>query len=213
MSTTTVLPRDPTVAHVLEDFIFSFADSCPPIAKVVEDYIYNTVRRYHWNGARWIKYDTKYGVMHGAYSSWYEDGKPMCSMTYEDGKEHGMQTIWASGGQLHSRRMFKHGELHGSVFEWYNDRQLRSCEEYVRGKRHGDSTEWHRNGVKKVERNYENGEIVGVAKEWNEDGELLYEMRYGEEDTIWARAVEAEENLNRTLEAEDEHRAKRCRFM
>jgi hypothetical protein len=59
--------------------------------------------------------------------------------------------------------------------------------------------------------------IVGVAKEWNEDGELLYETRYGEEDTIWARAMEAEENLNRTLEAdaeaEGEHRAKRYRFM
>lgn len=182
--------KDPTVANVIEDFIFSFVDSCPPIAGVVEGYVYDTVRRYHWNGALSNEHDTKYGIMHGAYHSYYEDGKPMCSMTYQDGKEQGIQTLWTSDGHLHSRRMFENGERHGTTFEWYNDQQLCSREEYVLGKRHGEYIEWHRNGVKWKERTYENGEIVGSVKEWGEDGELRYETYYGEESTIWARMVE-----------------------
>jgi hypothetical protein len=209
-------PKDAVITECIEDYIFSLTDSCPPIAQVVDQYIYTVNRRYHWNGAIHIECNLKYGVMHGSYRSWYEDGKPICAMTYENGKEHGMQTIWTSDGHLHSRRMFEHGERHGTTFEWHNDRQLRSREEYVRGKRHGEYIEWHRNGVKRKERTYENGEIVGVSKEWNDQGTLIYEITHGEESTIWARAIDAEENLNHTLEEEEterRHRDKRCRFM
>ena len=186
----TMTYKDLTVANLVEDFIFSFADYCPPIAGLVENYVYHTVRRFHGNGVLHTEYETKYGVMHGAYRSWYEDGKPMCAMTYQDGKEHGMQTLWTSDGHLHSRRMFVEGEQHGTTFEWHNDRQLRSREEYVRGKRHGEYVEWHRNGVKKTERTYENGEIRGIVRSWNQYDQLIEETYYGEESTIWARMEE-----------------------
>ena len=201
--------RDPVVAGVMEEFIFSLSDSCPPLAKIVEGYVYDTVRRYHWNGELHIKYQTKYGVMDGPYRSWHENGTPMCDMTYRNGEPHGSQLIWSSSGHIYSRRIYENGERHGVTLEWHNDRQLRSYEEYVRGKRHGEYTEWHRNGVKKTERTYENGEIVG--REWDEDGELRYETYYGEESTMWARMVEAEEDPNHTLEWKQ--RAKRCQFM
>ena len=209
---------DPILRQAVEEFTYSVLDYCPNLTDIVEQYIHTTSHHYYPSGNLHIACQLTFGTMNGTYDSWYEDGKPICHMTYRDGKKHGMQTLWTSDGHLHSRRTYVNDEQHGDAWEWYSNNKLFCHENYVRGKRHGEYTEWHRNGGKKRERIYEDGQIVGPAREWDDDGRLVEETHYGEESTLWARVEDAERILNHSLvaaiEAGDAGDAKdRCSFM
>ena len=204
MTTSSLLTRgDPILRDAVEEMTYFLTDNCPPLTDIIEQYIHTTSRRYYPSGQLHIACQLTFGIMNGMYDSWYEDGKPICHMTYCDGKKHGMQTLWTCDGHLHSRRTYHNDEQHGDAWEWYNNDRLLCHENYVRGKRHGKYTQWHRNGVKKWERMYEHGQIVGPAREWDDHGRLVEETYYGEESTLWARVEDAERIVRHSLEIEN----------
>ena len=49
-------------------------------------------------------------LMHGLWTSWYENGQKRSEATFADGKLNGVQTLWDEQGAVTERTTWKNGE-------------------------------------------------------------------------------------------------------
>lgn len=84
----------------------------------------------------------KYGVYHGRYEAWFEDGYKAHEGYYKNGKKNGKWKTWYDNGGIESIIYYKDGKKDGRYIDYYRD------------------------GGKALECIYKNNKIIKEIAEW-----------------------------------------------
>ena len=63
----------------------------------------------------------KYGLYHGKYEAWFEDGYKAYEGHYNNGKQNGKWKTWCENGDIENIVEFKDGKKEGRCIEYYRD--------------------------------------------------------------------------------------------
>lgn len=118
-------------------------------------------------------YFQKNAMPHGEELLFYPDGKtPKLSITWKEGKIHGIVKSWYDNGQLESQREMAGNKKNGSFFGWNRDGSMMFSEEYD-------------DDLLKKGNYYKLGQIVstitngsGIAAFYDEKGILIKRIKY-----------------------------------
>ena len=91
------------------------------------------------------------GVLDGAVTAWYADGRKQTAEEYEKGKRVGVWRYWHPNGQLAAQETYRAGQPHGLWQMWYAD------------------------GTKAMQGEYREGSPVETWSFWDERGAVIKE--------------------------------------
>ena len=117
-------------------------------------------------------------VLHGASTSYFENGQPRLELHYARDVLHGDRISWYDSGQIAGKGAYKKGREDGPWTVWWSNGFKQREFHMVNGAFHGFWTEWHVNGEKKVEFEYVHGRKQGSFTIWDEQGNVAYQSEY-----------------------------------
>lgn len=139
------------------------------------------------------------GKVEGLIQIFDEKGKLASQYQLKDGKRHGEEILYYSGGQSPKLLISWDADtIHGTIKTWYENNQLQSQRDMVRNKRVGSSLAWYRDGTLMLVEEYENDCLekgryfrkkgrdpvstvtngTGIATLYDEEGALLHKVQY-----------------------------------
>ena len=101
-----------------------------------------------------------------------KEGKVSFEGELKDGKPHGAWTTFFPDGRPRWKGVKKEGVSHGPFTMWYPSGKRKIEGNYQEGKKHGISTMWHLNGAKWKEQSHQDGAPSGVWQTWDNNGVL-----------------------------------------
>jgi antitoxin component YwqK of YwqJK toxin-antitoxin module len=111
-------------------------------------------------------------LLHGGWTSWYENGQIQEKGWYDMNRETGQWHWWDENGQEVARGSFVAGKRDGPWTFWYSNGVKQADANYADGKGMGLWTLYHDDGQKNAQGQFIDGEIAGYWKIWDEFGEL-----------------------------------------
>ncbi|MDM8537023.1 CARDB domain-containing protein [Desulfobacterales bacterium HSG17] len=164
-----------------------------------QGYELETYEEYYDNGQIW-KRVTGYSsenrfMLHGTYTTWYENGQMDEQREYIDGKENGIWSYWLSDGILSHKYIYN--LLNDLItYEWYYENgQIREQYTYYSIRDdyntttyhrilHGTYTEWYDNGQMDEQRDFIDGKITGVWSKWYSNGIPSSQSEFSSENDL-----------------------------
>lgn len=123
----------------------------------------------------------KNGFLHGPYSSFYFDGKPLTKEFYYYGVSDSTYQAFYYSGKIQQEGKYYRGDKIG-IWNYYNeDGKIYLREEYVHGKLHGKRVFYHKNENPETETTYFHGRKDGWLSRFSEDGLLVSKIRYSDD--------------------------------
>ena len=103
------------------------------------------------------------------------------SITYVNGKRHGLYKKWFADGRLSFEAHYFNGLQEGTTKTWWKDGNMRSEANYTNGIVNGIQKQWYRSGIRFKEMTIVNGKEEGLQKAWRENGKIYnnYEAKNG----------------------------------
>lgn len=192
------------LVEVIDDFIYSLQDYCPPISNLIQDYIYATVEERLSNGQRYKLYETKNGIRHGTFVMWLPNGNLHCIAYYVDGVQQGEEHTWYNGFR-YAKTTFVDGLEHGEHIRWFRNNEVQSVTPYFQGEPHGEHKEWNETGQLIGLTTFHQGIQHGPHIEWYPNGQVSYYVIFeqGEELDNGLHFNEEGEQLFSDTEDED----------
>jgi len=109
-------------------------------------------------------------ILHGAWTSWHENGQMQEQGEYKEQREHGRWQWWDENGQRIAVGTFIDGEREGPWTFWYEDGTKQMEANYAGGEGAGHWVLYHESGQHWAEGDYLAGEIAGYWTIWDEFG-------------------------------------------
>ena len=110
-------------------------------------------------------------VMHGKYEEYYEAMEimymPKIFCYYKYGLYHGKYESWFEEGYKSIQGRFKNGKKTGKWTEWFDNGGIENIIHFKEGKKDGILTEYHREGGKFIECIYKNNKLIKEIGEWD----------------------------------------------
>jgi len=116
----------------------------------------------------------------GGYWIWRKDSTKNIEQKFEDGKKHGIWTLWYEDRKEQGGN-FKHGKYDGKLTWWYENGQRKYEFSYKDDNRDGEFTYWDENGQIELEAIYKDemtGERDGKLTWWYKNGHIEAEATY-----------------------------------
>jgi hypothetical protein len=115
-------------------------------------------KMYYSNGKLEWSREFDHGQPHGAWRSWYQDGKPRSECFFGDPNVDTLMTWWYPGGQVQSHGPARNG-AHRGLWRYYYKRngQLAEEGEYFDNQKHGEWRAWSEDGKVLTLRQYVKG--------------------------------------------------------
>ena len=111
-------------------------------------------------------------VLHGRWTSWFENGQVQEQGWYDQHREAGDWQWWDDNGQRIAQGTFQEGRREGAWTFWYSNGVKQMDARYAGGEGQGLWTLYYDDGQKWAEGQYVEGEISGFWTIWDEFGEL-----------------------------------------
>ena len=111
-------------------------------------------------------------LLHGRWTSWYENGQKQEEGWYDMNRETGQWQWWDENGQEVARGFFVRGEREGPWSFWYSNGVKQADANYRVGDGEGLWTLYFDDGQKNAEGQFIAGEIAGYWTIWDEFGEV-----------------------------------------
>ncbi len=124
-----------------------------------------------------------YGVKHGDYKRYYENGNKAAEGSYFNNQQHGIWTWYYENGQISHQGEYSYGELHGDYNQYYKNGQLDNKSIYQHGKLEGIYEGYSEDGVLIRTTQYKNGNRQGERTFYSPDGKLQI-VRYYHNDKM-----------------------------
>ena len=166
--------------------------------------------KYFKNNVLTEDYTYKEGVLHGAFTEYYANGKKKAERHFLNGKAHGKFVDYASNGKIEREVNYKNGEQDGAEVLYDSEGNVRSTAVYSEGKEtglkkqqiksstgdyeltanykdgkfDGDYSEIFTNGNVKVKGHYTNGKKDGAWEFGKKDGNKIRTEEYANDDKI-----------------------------
>ena len=122
---------------------------------------------------------------HGAYISWYANGRKKEKGEYDNDRKSGVWKEWYHNGKIKSFGSYKNGKKNGKWTWFFFTGQKKYVAEYKNGQLHGMETSWlWPNGKWTIKSSYKNGKLNGRFIRRNYFGEIIEFKRY-KEGRIW----------------------------
>jgi antitoxin component YwqK of YwqJK toxin-antitoxin module len=131
--------------------------------------------------ARSLHYDDN-GALHGAETTFYDNGKTQAICFYDHGKLNGIKKMWDHDGNLVEEGHYVLGKLDGRFFQKMQDKReiVYTYKDNLKNGLHQVFYPPNQNGQvhKALEATYENDVANGLVSEYNENGEKMAETPY-----------------------------------
>lgn len=111
-------------------------------------------------------------VLHGQWTSWFENGQLQEQGYYDHHRETGDWQWWDDNGQQVAQGSFHEGQREGVWTFWYSNGIKQMDARYTSGQGQGLWTLYYDNGQKWAEGQYLEGEIAGYWTIWDEFGAI-----------------------------------------
>ena len=122
----------------------------------------------------------KNDLVHGPFTTFYEDGTASSLTWYVEGKKQGKSSTFFRDGKTESLRSYKQGHLHGKQQFYYENGTLKSLLFYENGLLQGQVTLYFENGSPQREIGFCKGMRHGTDCAWNRDGIILFAIEYSD---------------------------------
>ena len=99
---------------------------------------YGTVKYFRENGTPLYSGQFYDGKMEGMYKEYYESGKLLMESHFSNGKENGPEKKYYENGKILSIKNYKNGVVDGEYIEYYTDGELKLKGSYKNGLRDGE---------------------------------------------------------------------------
>lgn len=115
------------------------------------------------------------GKLTGLWRSYFESGKIMSAVNYEDGKANGIAMFYFDGDKQVTRAelTFEDDMITGVYREFYENGQRKAMIEFSDGLPDGDAEFYYDSGIIKISGQYRKGVKNGKWKHYTETGELV----------------------------------------
>jgi antitoxin component YwqK of YwqJK toxin-antitoxin module len=128
--------------------------------------------------------DTKYysengELFSGQYFSYFENGSKKSSLSISDGMINGAVTYFFADGKIMETGNYSNNEKDGAWIRWDSEGNKTAEAFFVSGKKNGLWMVWDSKGIKRYEMTYVMGEKTGIWYMWDENGKLIGEKNYG----------------------------------
>ncbi len=133
------------------------------------------------NGNIYAESTLKNGFLHGAYTSYFFDGKVFTKEFYYYGENDSSYQVYYHNGKLQQEGKYYRGDKEGPWVYYNDDGSVYLKEEYVLGKLHGKRTFYFENGKPETETIYFHGRKEGWYSRYSEDGMLISKIRYSDD--------------------------------
>ncbi len=140
-------------------------------------------REGHWeffyeNGQRRSEVTFKNGKEEGLVTVWHENGQKRSESTCVGGKEEGRVSVWDENGHKVTDIDFHGGVPDGLVTNWHPNGQKRAEETYRAGVLEGPTFTWYATGQKNTQVPYVAGKKDGLMTTWRENGDKQSEATF-----------------------------------
>ena len=99
---------------------------------------YGTVKYFRENGTPLYSGQFYDGKMEGMYKEYYDSGKLLMEAHFSNNKENGLEKIYYENGKISSIKNYKDGKADGEYIEYYTDGELKLKGSYKNGLREGE---------------------------------------------------------------------------
>lgn len=115
------------------------------------------------------------GKPDGLWRNYFEDGRIMCAITYEDGMANGIAMFYFDDDKQTTRveLTFEDDKIVGAYREFYENGNRKALLSFNEGVPDGDAEFYYDSGVIKIEGQYKDGVKQGKWKHYTETGELI----------------------------------------
>lgn len=120
-----------------------------------------------------------YGVKHGPYKSWYDNGQVHEEGQFEDGLKAGAWTRYNKNGNVAKRWSYKLGLVHGvsTIYSSTDSEQVVSKRTFMLGREHGPAEEYY-GGPLSGRGEVRNGQKHGAWTYFHRDGKVRNTVHY-----------------------------------
>jgi len=99
---------------------------------------YGTVKYFRENGTPLYSGQFYDGKMEGMYKEYYKSGKLLMESHFSNNKENGLEKIYYENGKISSIKNYKDGKANGEYIEYYTNGKLKLKGSYKNGLRNGE---------------------------------------------------------------------------
>ena len=119
-----------------------------------------------------------YGVKHGEFTSFYDNGQIKERGSYVNGIQHGEFTSFYDNGQIKERGNYVNGKKHGEFTSYYDSGQVEERENFVDGKKHGKYAWYYNNGMVKGQGHFVDGKKHGEYNWYYDSGQVKEQLSF-----------------------------------
>jgi len=121
---------------------------------------YGTVKYFRENGTPLYSGQFYDGKMEGMYKEYYESGKLLMESHFSNDKENGTEKIYYENGKISSIKNYKNGVVDGEYIEYYTNGKLKLKGTYKNGLREGEFKTYLMNSKSAGSMFYKNGKEI-----------------------------------------------------
>lgn len=127
------------------------------------------------------------GKLQGKYNEFYESGKLLLTVNYENGKQNGIVKKYYPDGKVQIKGTMKNDLPDGKFTFFYENGKREAIKNFKNGIYDGYYMEFYQNGIIKVKGYYAEGYKNGTFSFYNENGKKIQEGLYinGSRNGVW----------------------------